>query len=96
MTWQDELTKKRCDKPYGAYDAPDRWKDIILKTDEMLAYIDPNYKINQIKEKFGGLRYYFESDYEYDSTQHKIMDAIVRWAENEVAWFERGSNKYRG
>jgi hypothetical protein len=84
MSWQGELTKKRCSNPYGAYDAPDRWKDIILEADEMLAYIDPNYRILQIKEKFGGLRYYFESEYQYPSIQHKIMDAIIYRAEGEI------------
>jgi len=34
------------------------WRDIILRLDEQIAEIDPDYKVDQIKEKFGGLRYY--------------------------------------
>lgn len=84
MRWQDELTKKRCDNPWGAGDAPDRWKDIILEADEMLTYIDPNYRILQVKEKFGSLRYYYETQWEIDSIQFKIMEAIVRRAEGQT------------
>lgn len=34
------------------------WLDIVLKLDEDISKIDPNYVIDQVKEKFGGLRYY--------------------------------------
>ena len=35
------------------------WQEIIENLDRELAKIDPNYTIDQIKEKFGGLRYYY-------------------------------------
>lgn len=37
------------------------WNDLILECHEKLLSIDNNYKICQIKEKFGGLRYYFDT-----------------------------------
>lgn len=82
MTWQEDLNNKRLAGPgwYGCI-APDGWKEIILETNEMLAHMDPFYKITQIKEKFGTLRYYFESEYEYDSIERKIMQAITANAE---------------
>ena len=60
MGWQEELNAKRL-KTKGWYGcvAPDGWQKIIEDTDNMLAYIDPDYEIHQIKEKFGTLRYYF-------------------------------------
>lgn len=82
MTWQEELNTKRL-KTKGWYGciAPDGWKKIVLEADEMLAYIDPDYEIHQIKEKFGTLRYYFGTKQEYGSIEYEIMTAIVRSAE---------------
>lgn len=86
MAWQEELNKKRL-KTKGWYGciAPDGWKDIVLDTDKMLAHIDPEYEIHQIKEKFGTLRYYYGTTQEYDTIEYKIMDAIVRAAEARSA-----------
>ena len=62
------------------------WKEIIRNTDEKLKYIDPEYTIAQIKEKFGGLRYYFDQSFEsYDDVRREIMDDIVRAAEYEAS-----------
>lgn len=40
---------------------PTGWYDLIVKLDEDVAKIDPDYKIVQVKEKFAGLRYYVET-----------------------------------
>lgn len=84
MRWQEELNSNRL-KTKGWYGciAPDGWKDIILEADAMLSYIDPDYEIHQIKEKFGTLRYYYGSKYEYDTIQERIMQAIAAWAEQK-------------
>lgn len=34
------------------------WHPIIIELDKQIAAIHPDYKIHQVKEKFGGLRYY--------------------------------------
>lgn len=103
MTWQEELNNKRL-KTKGWYGciAPDGWKDIVLEADEMLAYIDPDYEIHQIKEKFGTLRYYFGSKYGFDSIEGKIMYAISSSAETKSSgtceicgkWGELDTSKY--
>lgn len=36
----------------------DGWMPIVLEAHEKFLALDPDYEINQIKEKFGGLRYY--------------------------------------
>lgn len=58
------------------------WYRIICEADEMLSYIDPDYEIHQVKEKFGTLCFYFGSKHPWDSIQHKIMNAVVREAEH--------------
>ena len=78
--WQQELNNKRLASGgwYGCI-VNDGWKDIVLKTDAQLAFMDPDYKINQVKEKFGTLRYYFET--EKVGIELEIMYAIASYAE---------------
>ena len=33
------------------------WDDVLLEVDQRLAALDPDYKVFQVKEKFGGLRF---------------------------------------
>lgn len=37
---------------------PDGWVNLVLELDEKLSKIHPDYALMQVKEKFGGLRYY--------------------------------------
>lgn len=57
------------------------WYKLVIDTHKKLKYIDANYQIHQIKEKFGGLRYYYQSSFPYRSMQNEIMQAIVNNAE---------------
>jgi hypothetical protein len=36
----------------------DPWMPAILELNDKLSMLDPDYKISQVKEKFGGLRFY--------------------------------------
>jgi hypothetical protein len=72
-------------EPYGL-ECGDGWKKIVDYTHKKLKYIDPDYKINQIKEKFGGLRYYFDASIEYGSLAYDIMNDIVKAAEYEASY----------
>ncbi len=57
------------------------WHAIIAAIDVELSKIDPDYTIQQIKEKFGGLRYYFNT-----KTEHwRVMNDVVARYE-QVAW----------
>jgi hypothetical protein len=70
---------------WGRWITCDRgWYKLIIDTHKKLKYIDPNYEIHQIKEKFGGLRYYYQSSFPFSSMQDQIMEAIVNAAE-EIA-----------
>jgi hypothetical protein len=82
MSWQEELNVKRVklDGWYGCI-APDGWRKIVEETDAMLLRLDPEYEITQVKEKFGTLRYYYDSVLPYYSIERKIMDSIVLAAE---------------
>jgi hypothetical protein len=62
----------------------DPWKPAIVACHEDLVKIDPEYRISQIKEKFGGLRYYYDSSVLWDSPEGKRMMERTHQAEREV------------
>jgi hypothetical protein len=51
------------------------WWNLIALCDKELALIDPLYTVFQIKEKFGGLRYYYNPS---NPSQRDKMDTVVR------------------
>ena len=53
------------------------WYPIIISLDKALSLIDPEYKIYQIKQKFGGLRYYCEAK------SYGIVQTLIAEAETE-------------
>lgn len=57
------------------------WYPLLVETHNRLKFIDPNYEIHQIKEKFGTLRFYYGSEFTFDTVERNIMDDIVHQAE---------------
>jgi hypothetical protein len=51
------------------------WLDLILSCNAEIESIDPNYKIYQVKEKFGSLRFYYSTGKPEESEQ---INEIVR------------------
>lgn len=60
------------------------WNKIIIKCNKKLEMLDPNYRIVQIKEKFGTLRFYYETDVTTVAVK-EAMERYVRQAELESA-----------
>lgn len=58
------------------------WYPILAELDQQLSAIDPDYVVHQVKEKFGGLRYYCHTDRDELKDQ---MYQLVRAAEQR-AW----------
>ena len=50
------------------------WHQLIFDCDSELAAIDPDYTVYQVKQKFGSLRFYFESS---DAVKSVQMSEIV-------------------
>lgn len=48
----------RVDLSRANVSVPDSWVEFINNLDEELSELYPDYKINQIKEKFGKMRFY--------------------------------------
>ena len=70
------------------YETPDLWLEIIFDAHKKMLAIDPSYEISQIKEKFGGLRYYFDTKFDWNSPEAIAMNAIIGEAEKRVAELE--------
>lgn len=51
------------------------WAPLIRCIDETIKNTDPNYEVQQIKEKFGGLRFYFGCQSIFDI--NKIVNNIA-------------------
>lgn len=57
------------------------WWPIIAELDRAIAAIAPDYEVQQIKEKFGGLRYYYGvGDAGFDPRIDELIDAAEREA----------------
>ncbi len=67
------------------YSAPQGWEDLVVECHRAIVAICPDYKINQIKEKFRGLRYYVSlPDGITKETSDQVYD-LIRSAEAK-AW----------
>lgn len=59
------------------------WYPLILRLDKQMAEIDPDYSLLQVKEKFGGLRYYYLFSYDPSSLDAERVRDLVYAAEAE-------------
>lgn len=74
------------------------WQPIVREMHAKVLEIDPDLKVVQIKEKFGGLRYYYHSEHPYQSDVSNAITDLVARAEQkceETCEFcgEPGENK---
>lgn len=62
------------------------WYQLVLDLDHDLAELDPHYELHQVKEKFGGLRYYAEMSSEgwevSTEDQRKLFNQLISDAES--------------
>jgi hypothetical protein len=66
----------RINPEYGVCISCDEgWWKLVSICDKELSLLDPQYTIFQIKEKFGGLRYYYNPSNPHNS---ESMDLVVR------------------
>lgn len=65
------------------------WYPLVTEVDQRLAQIMPDYEINQVKEKFGSLRYYWEPGIEpFERLHAKPEDSkeLEQWLSQRQAW----------
>lgn len=60
MSREDILA--RIPERWGKYlSISEGWYEVVFQLDRDIAALDPDYTIAQVKEKFGGLRYYIDN-----------------------------------
>lgn len=71
--------------PYATYRSSvgEGWFPIVEELHNVLVRIDPDYRVDQVKEKFGGLRYYFTPSFKpiTDPSKYATMRYLVEYAE---------------
>ena len=55
------------------------WKPLIKELNEKIEALFPNYDIEQIKEKFGALRYYISIPWNEDETEEEARNRDVAY-----------------
>ncbi len=58
MNDEKDQNQEALDEQHDCFARGDGWGQLIAELEANLTALSPNYKISQVKEKFGGLRYY--------------------------------------
>lgn len=64
-------------------ECPEPWRPIARELHEELLKIDPDYRVDQIKEKMGGLRYYITPSENMDTETRRKMQILTFDAEKK-------------
>jgi hypothetical protein len=81
-----EVLLRRIPDGWGRWiDCDAGWYPILVDLDMQLATLDPDYDVQQIKEKFGTLRFYCSANID-DADASARFDELVRAAENASAF----------
>lgn len=83
--YADEVQARIMERMHGAYKHPymysidPGWAAIVDGLDQGLSEILPDYKVYQVKQKFGGLRYY--TSFPHDEEKRERFNELIRNAE---------------
>ena len=78
----EKLKEKIVPEYWKSIDVDEGWYQLVIDCDKELTGVDPNYQIYQVKEKFGGLRYYTRpSNLDDKHTLIRIGDIISKYEE---------------
>ena len=76
----EKLKKKIVPEYRKTIDVDEGWYQLVVDCDKELTGADPDYRIYQVKEKFGGLRYYTRpSNLDDKDTLKRIADIIAKY-----------------
>lgn len=59
------------------------WWPLIQNLHDNIVEIDPDYKLDQVKEKFGGLRYYITTSSDVEDYKIRLIDQLISVAEHQ-------------
>jgi hypothetical protein len=67
---------------YKAFDIGPGWIPIVVELDQKMAEVAPEYELVQVKEKFGGLRFYTGV---VNKDHYDAVNALIAEAEKKAA-----------
>ncbi len=73
----EELKKKIVPEFWKSIDVDEGWYQLVINCDKELTEVDPTYQIYQVKEKFGGLRYYIKQSNPDDKALSDRIAGII-------------------
>ena len=74
--WQEAMRPHRAESGFCGWDCPNVWKELVLKLYSDINKVGADYRIGQVKEKFGSLRFYIDilkATPEQESAIHKLI-----------------------
>lgn len=77
-TIREELTARIIDPFEKVIECEEGWDGLLYDLHDKLVAIDPNYTIAQVKEKHGGLRFYYNAS---DPGVDKVIRSVVDFYE---------------
>lgn len=81
-----ERIRGRFDDGWGQWiDCEEGWWPILVRLDADFAAIDPGFRLHQVKQKWGGLRWYYEPSVGLPQATCDLLEARLREAEAEAA-----------
>lgn len=85
---KDSIALQEYWKPYFSenfcgFGCPEKWVEVIHLALSAMKMIDKDFRIGQVKSKWGGLRIYFDTDLE-NKEKVFLLDLIVDWAEHRA------------
>jgi hypothetical protein len=76
----------RLDQQNETIGVPDAWLPHLAELDAAIAAIDPHYKLAQVKEKFGGLRFYVRHAGTTPEDVERIRELVAEAEQNSYRW----------
>lgn len=80
MDDRDEESQHTLDESSSWFECDDGWASLIAELEAKLKALSPDYTVSQVKEKFGGLRYYANPGEVDPETSERFYD-LIREAE---------------
>lgn len=103
MDDRNEESQHTLDESSSWFECDDGWATLIAELEAKLKALSPAYTVSQVKEKFGGLRYYASPGDVDQETSERFYD-LIREAEAKsyenlralwAAWPARASRRAR-
>lgn len=80
-----EIMKERfAEGWWPVLDVGEGWRELLENLHQELIEVAPDYQLHQVKEKFGGLRFYFDANIKNDAAIERAQDIVDKY--EDLSW----------